>query len=245
MLDQEYLDAVKRFNHEIYPKIRLAQSFVACMPNAMRDIARELGEDSYPCRRLKSIGWDQVQETLMEALEYFEKRERRRIPNPSLRWVKPGKNAYAWIDGEILRVEVSVVDEQNIICYGGTFREILRPFLKYVFTESDIDTILFRTEYELLCSVLKPGTSVWAVDIHKQIHSGKIRLVAPTDQDAEGAIMLDCDDGLSPLFTDQDAGGAITIDCDNGLSPLFVRYKDFNKHLFIDEAKAKEKAGLV
>ena len=72
--------------------------------------------------------------------------------------------------------------------------------------------------------MLKPGTSVWAVDIHKQVHSGKIRLVAPTDQDAEGAI---------------------AIDCDNGLSPLFVRYKDFNKHLFIDEAKAKEKAGLV
>lgn len=224
MLDQEYLDAVKRFNHEIYPKIGVAQSFVTLMPKVMKDIARECGEDSYPCRRLKSVGWDQVQDTLMKALEELEMRERRRIPRPSIRWVKPNITAYAYVRGEVLRLNVVQVSDDSIICYGGSNHNVIRPFWKYTFTEKDIDSVLFRTEYELLCSVLKPGTPVWCVTMHKELLSGNVRVVEPPDQDAEGAIIVDFDERPSPLF---------------------VRYEDFDTGLFLNEQRAREKAGIV
>lgn len=224
MLDQEYLEAVKHFNHEVYPKISAAQSFVSLMPKAMKDIARELGEDSYSCRRLKSIGWDSVQETLMAALEELEKKERRAIPKPTFRWVKPGADAYAYINGEVLRVQITVVDEQKIICYGGSLRKNVLPFWRYEFKESDIDTILFRSEFELFQKLLPQGTPVWFVGPGtKSCVEGSVISVRPADNDCDGSVLVEL-----PYF------------------PRAVfQFEKINAVLFFDERRAKEKAGLV
>lgn len=191
--NKEYIEAVKRFNEDVYPRIRHATAHVQCMPNILRDIAREYGADSYAVRRIQEHWTDEIQQTLLDALGCLEAKERRAISKPSplegpFDWVKEGTIAY-YVDGKKpIKVVVDYIHSNNQFIHGHT----LLDGRVFDFSTELLGVSLFRTEYDLWAKCLQPGRSIWCMGPfdNSRIEHAVVHKVAPPDNDADGAILL-------------------------------------------------------
>lgn len=190
--NKDYIEAVKRFNEDVYPRIRHATAHVQCMSNILRDIAKEYGENSYAVRRIREHWTDEIQQTLLDALGCLEAKERRAIPKhfPVERpfdWAKEGAIAY-YVDGKKpIKVVVDYTHSNNqfIHCHS-----LLDGRVFDIGTEL-LGESLFRTEYDLWAKLLQPGRSIWCMGhFDNSIKHAVVHKVAPPDNDADGAILL-------------------------------------------------------
>lgn len=194
---KQYSDAVLNFNMVEYPKIRAAQAFLGMMPNIIRDIVREYGEDSYAIRRIRE-GWSEdVQKTLEEALGLFERSKRRAIPvfsYESFEWAHSGADVFFLSPTfEILSVRIEAISKDS-----STLRVSHRSSHRaWDVSVSDLGVKLFKTEYELYSFLLDGDRSIWIFD-RGHFRKGRLVSVWPGCGTEDGCIQI-CVDGEEHL----------------------------------------------